>query len=110
MLNHQSLGLSSYQITDLREGQEVSFSKKITGQDVDNFSSLSGDNNPLHMDDAFAQSRGFLGRVVHGGLIISYLSKMIGVHLPGQNCLLERMTLNFLSPVYINDTIELSGV
>ncbi len=98
--------LARYQIHDLTEGQRLNYKKKIHGKDVDCFSELSGDISPLHMVEEFARERGFRGRVVHGALLISYLSKLIGVDCPGENCLLQSMDIRFVSPVYINDEIE----
>ena len=102
--------MASYRIEDFSEGQKFSFRKTITEADVDNFASLSGDISFLHTDDQFARRRGFKGRVVHGALLISYLSKLVGVYFPGKNCLLQSVSSKFLSPAYINDTVEISAV
>jgi acyl dehydratase len=71
---------------------------------------LSGDSNPLHRDDAFAHKRGFRSRVVYGLLLTSYVSKMVGKFLPGENCLLLGIDLKFVSPCYVGDTIEVAAV
>ena len=95
-----------YKIEDMREGLKFTFCKVIEKKDIDDFIILSGDISPMHVSDQFARSRGFAGRVVHGALLISYLSKVMGVHFPGENCLLQGLNLKFLSPTYINDTVE----
>lgn len=77
---------------------------------MDNFANSSGDVSPLYVDEQFACSRGFAGRIVHGALLISYLSELIGVYFPGENCLFQTLSAKFLSPAYINDTIEISAV
>jgi len=102
--------IADYDIEEMREGQGFSFTRRITAPDVDDFSRLSGDTNPLHADDEFARKRGFEGRVVHGGLLAGLISKLIGVHLPGENCLLLSLNLKFASPVYIGDTVKVSAI
>ena len=101
--------IATYKIADIREGQGFSFQRTISKEELDAFANLSGDINPLHMDDKFAQSRGFKNRVVHGALLIAYISKMVGVYFPGENCLIQTLSLNFLAPAYINDEIEING-
>lgn len=71
------MNISKFTITELGKGQKTSFKKKILLSAVDDFSSLSGDVSPLHMDKNFSQERGFQGRVVHGALLISYLSRIL---------------------------------
>jgi acyl dehydratase len=100
----------NYQLSDLLEGQEFSFTVTITQQDIDQFARLSGDISPLHLDAEFARDRGFSGAVVHGALLVSYVSRMVGVHLPGQNALLQSFNLKFLSPVYGGDTVCVRAV
>ena len=102
--------IAKYNIKDFSEGQKHSIVRTINQQAVDGFASFSGDVSPLHMDEQFACSRGFAGRVAHGALLISYLSELIGVHFPGENCLFQTLSAKFLSPAYINDTIEISAI
>ena len=61
------------------------------------------------MDEAFAATKGFGGRVVHGALLTGLFSRLIGVHLPGQNSLLHSMHINFLFPTYTQTPIRFSG-
>jgi len=102
--------VASYSIEELKEGQEYSLEINISESKVDAFSELSGDISPLHINDEFAKERGFNKRVVHGMLISIYISKLIGVHFPGENSLLQILNLKFLSPAYINDTIKITAV
>ena len=76
---------------------------------VEQFSNLSGDLNPLHMDNQFAESSSFKKRIVHGMLLASFFSQLIGMKLPGKNALYFSQTLNFRSPCYIDDEIEVVG-
>ena len=102
--------IAAYRIEDIKEGQRFSFAKTIESAEVESFDALSGDVSPIHMDEGFARARGFRTCVVHGALLAGYLSKMIGVDLPGENCLLQRLDLKFLSPAYIGDMVEVSAV
>ena len=90
-------------------GQQESFIIKITESMVEKFSNLSGDLNPLHMDNQFAESSSFKKRIVHGMLLASFFSQLIGMKLPGKNSLYFSQTLNFRSPCYIDDEIEVVG-
>jgi|TARA_B110001454_G_scaffold9539_1_gene8981 acyl dehydratase len=90
-------------------GQQESFIIKITESMVEKFSNLSGDLNPLHMDNQFAESSSFKKRIVHGMLLASFFSQLIGMKLPGKNALYFSQTLNFRSPCYIDDEIEVVG-
>ena len=94
---------------DISIGQQESFMIKITESMVEKFSKLSGDLNPLHMDNEFAESSSFKKRIVHGMLLSSFFSQLIGMKLPGKNALYFSQTLNFRSPCYIGDEIEVVG-
>ena len=94
---------------DIFIGQQDSFIIKITESMVEKFSNLSGDLNPLHMDNEFAESTSFNKRIVHGMLLASFFSQLIGMKLPGKNALYFSQTLNFRSPCYIDDEIEIVG-
>ena len=102
--------VATYTIRDFSEGQEFSFIKTISEKDVNDFACLSGDLSPLHINSEFACSRGFGARVVHGALLISYLSRLVGVYFPGENGLLQTINIKFLSPAYIDDTVEIASV
>ena len=68
-------------------GQKKEFQVRITESLVNDFAKLSGDYNPLHMDDEYSKSTKFHGRVVHGMLLASFLSRMGGMYLPGKHAL-----------------------
>jgi len=102
-----STGIAENTIDDFSIGQTFTFSVTLDKSDVESFAQLSGDINPLHMDDGFARQRGFKGRVVHGLLLSSYLSRLIGVYFPGKSALLHSVNINFLSPAYINDAVNI---
>ena len=94
---------------DILIGQKENFSTKITESMIDEFSRLSGDFNPLHTNNEFAASSMFEKRIVHGMLLASFFSQLIGMKLPGKNSLYFSQTLNFRSPCYINDEIQIQG-
>lgn len=90
----------------IKVGHEAEITRKISARDVQAFADLTGDDNPLHMDDSFSAKTPFKKRVVHGMLSASYISTLIGTKLPGPGGLWVSQTLNFLMPVRIGDTIR----
>ena len=101
--------LNECSFEDIFIGQKESFVIKITESMVQTFSDFSGDSNPLHMDTKFAESSSFKKRIVHGMLLSTFFSQLIGMHLPGKHALYFSQTLNFRSPCYIDDEIEIIG-
>jgi acyl dehydratase len=92
-------------IDDFAPGQRASFTKTFTDDDVQRFVAITGDVNPLHVDDAFAASTRFGGRVLHGMLTASLFSTMVGMFIPGTGAIYRSQTLNFLRPVYVGETV-----
>ena len=92
-------------IEDFEIGQRASFTKTFTDEDVRRFVEITGDVNPLHVDDAFAAKSKFGRRVVHGMLSASIFSTMVGMLLPGTGAIYRSQTLRFLLPVYVGDTV-----
>lgn len=101
--------MNRYKFTDLHVGMECSFSETITQSMLDSFILLSGDYNPLHADANYAKKKGFKDRVVHGFLSSALYSRLVGVHLPGQYCLLHSAKINHKAPVYVNNDLLVSG-
>ena len=101
--------LSKFTIDQVYEGQTFSFDETLSELMLNDFARLTADVSPLHMDDKFAKQRGFKSRVVHGALLCGLVSRMIGVYLPGENCLLHRMDMRFPLPTYANDLIRTIG-
>lgn len=77
---------------------------------IERFATLTGDRNPMHFDDNFARARGLPGRVAHGMAYASFLSTLVGMHLPGPGALWASQTMRFLRPVRPGDRVLLSGV
>ena len=82
------------------------FSKVLTEPDVEAFARLCGDYNPLHMDSGYARQTHLGRRVVHGMLVASYVSTLIGMQLPGAGSLWMQQSFRWRAPVYIGDTLE----
>jgi 3-hydroxybutyryl-CoA dehydratase len=90
---------------DLHIGMTAVFSKTITDADILLFSAVSGDTNPAHLDEEFARTTAFEGRVAHGMLTASLFSTLVGTKLPGPGCMYMGQTLKFLAPVRAGDTV-----
>ncbi len=101
--------MNHYTIQQLQLGQTESFSYVVSEESMQLFVKLTGDTSPIHMDDAYARRRGKPGRVVYGMLGASLFSTLAGVYLPGENCLLHSVEAKFVKPVYIGDTLTVSG-
>ena len=92
-------------IDDIKVGMTVSYSQTITDADIKSFAGLSGDNNPVHMSDDFANGSRFGKRIAHGLMSASFFSALFGTRLPGPGCVYVSQSLNFKRPVYIGDTV-----
>jgi 3-hydroxybutyryl-CoA dehydratase len=86
-------------------GLNDSLTKTISEDDISTFAQVSGDFNPIHLDEDFASKSIFKKKIAHGMLTSSLISSVLGTKLPGANTLYLSQTLKFLAPVYINDTI-----
>jgi 3-oxoacyl-[acyl-carrier protein] reductase len=90
-------------------GDTAELEHRIRREDVQGFCDLTGDDNPLHMDDDFAQASGFGKRVVHGMLTASFISTIIGTKLPGPGALWYEQSIRFLRPVRLGETIRVQA-
>ena len=95
---------------EINIGQVEKFKHLVTKEEVELFAKLTGDFNPVHMDQEYASKTNFGKRVVHGMLTSSFISTMIGMRIPGKGSLWLSQTLNFLNPTFIGDTIEVIAV
>lgn len=102
-MNAKQLTFESIQIGDTARTVRV-----FTADDVASFAHISGDYNPLHMNDSYASQTRFAGRIVHGALLGSLFSYLIGMELPGEKCLYLDQTLSFKKPVYLDEEVEAS--
>ena len=97
--------MTSYTMDELKIGQSASYTKTITESDVKLFAELSGDSNPVHLDDDFAKNTIFKGRIAHGMLCGSLISTVLGMYLPGPGSIYLKQELKFMAPVYFGDTL-----
>ena len=95
-----------YCIEDLEEGMSATYGKTITEADVVLFAGISGDDNPIHIDEEYARDTIFKGRVVHGMFLAGLISCVVGTRLPGPGAIYMGQTLKFLAPVRIGDTVR----
>ena len=102
--------MNHYRLADLTPGVTESFTVTITEEMMAQFYAITGDNSPIHMDADYAAGRGYPGRVVYGMLGASFLSTLAGVYLPGEHCLLHGVNLKFAKPIFIGDTLTITGV
>ncbi len=94
-----------YYIEDLEPGMSATFGKTITDADILMFAGVSGDTNPVHLNEEFAGGTPFGGRIAHGMLTASLISTAIGTKLPGPGCIYVSQTMRFLAPVRAGDTV-----
>lgn len=95
----------TYYFEDLELGMEASFSKIVSEKDIHAYADVSGDFNPVHMDETYAQATIFKTRIAHGLLTASYISAVFGMELPGPGAIYVSQTLNFKAPVCIGDHV-----
>ncbi len=90
---------------DLAVGQTAVIARTITDADIVLFAGISGDTNPVHINEEFAAGTMFSGRIAHGMLTASFISTVIGTRLPGPGCIYLSQSLRFKAPVRVGDTI-----
>jgi acyl dehydratase len=89
----------------IKIGDTASSTKSFSNEDVLSFAEISGDKNPIHLDEQYAATTRFGKRLVHGILTSGMISALLGMQLPGPGSIYLTQTLNFRAPVYIGDTI-----
>jgi 3-hydroxybutyryl-CoA dehydratase len=84
-------------------GEEATFTKIISDEDITTFAKISGDENPVHVNDAYAKGTMFGGRIAHGILVTGLISAVLGTVLPGPGAIYMSQQLRFLAPVRPGD-------
>ena len=97
--------MAGFWLEDLGVGQSAERAHVVTEADITAFAEVSGDANPLHMDEAFAAATQFKGRIAHGMLSATYLSAVLGETLPGHGAVYLSQNLRFRRPVRIGDEV-----
>ncbi len=88
-------------------GQTCTYTQLIDDKLVHGFADLTGDRNPIHLDDAFAKKTKFGQRIAHGGILFGIISKVLGMDMPGVGTVYLTQLVNFRAPVFIGDTVTL---
>lgn len=101
--------MNHYTLADITVGMTEGFSFDVTEEKMRLFYDLTGDDSPIHMDEAYAAGRGYPGRVMYGMLGASLFSTLAGVYLPGEHCLLHSVECKFAKPVFIGDELTVTG-
>ncbi len=101
----QSLVFNKIPLEEIEIGMEVSYSQTITDADVKSFAGISGDRNPVHMDEEYAENSRYKKRIAHGIMSASYFSALFGTKIPGEGCVYVAQSLQFKRPVYLGDTV-----
>lgn len=93
-------------IEELKVGLQAVFTKIISEKDIQLFSEISGDDNPVHLDEKFAKQSLFKKRIAHGFLSASLISTVIAKKLPGPGSIYLKQSMKFLAPVFIGDEVS----
>ena len=92
-------------VDELSEGMTAIFTKTVTEADIVLYAGISGDTNPVHLDEEFAKPTLFKGRIAHGMLTAGFISAVLGTKLPGPGSIYLSQSLKFKAPVRIGDTV-----
>lgn len=102
----KTLVFNKVPLEEIEVGMSISYSQTVTDADIKSFAGISGDRNPVHLDEDYAHKSQFKRRIAHGMMTASYFSALFGTKIPGEGCVYTYQSLNFKRPVYINDTVE----
>jgi 3-hydroxybutyryl-CoA dehydratase len=95
-----------YAIDALKPGMSATYERTVTIADIEAFAAVSGDHNPVHLDEAYAKTTMFKGRIAHGMLGASFISTAIASKLPGPGSIYLAQSLSFKAPVRPGDKVE----
>ncbi len=105
MSEHPAAELRGKYADEIAIGMSAVFSKTVTEADLVLYAGISGDTNPVHLDEDYARPTLFKGRIAHGMLTAGFISAVLGTKLPGPGCIYLGQTLKFKAPVRIGDTV-----
>jgi len=94
-----------YYLEDLSVGMSSTTTALITAEMIDTFADITGDHNPIHVDEEYAKTTQFGGRIAHGALSASFISAILGNQLPGPGAVFVELNLRFRKPAMIGDEI-----
>lgn len=95
----------SFYFEDLSEGQSAEFTQVASDEAVQAFADLSGDHNPIHLDEAYARTTQFGGRIAHGMLSGAYISAALASKLPGPGAVYLSQSIRFRRPVRVGESV-----
>ena len=101
--------LSEYSFDEIKTGFKKNFEVIITEPMLTDFAKLSGDYNPLHMNEEYASSTSFKKQVCSGMFLATFFSRLVGMYLPGKHALYFSQSLNFVNPCFVGDKITIEG-
>jgi len=90
---------------DIKIGDFAEYGKTFTEADVLLFSAVSGDNNPVHLNQEYAEQSAFKTRIIHGMLTASLISTVVGTRLPGEGTIYLSQSTRFKAPVKLGETV-----
>src|SRR5262245_8588495 len=93
-------------VDEVEVGATALFTKTVTDADIVLFAGVTGDTNPVHLDEEFAKPTMFKGRIAHGMLTAGFISAVLGTKLPGPGSIYLSQSLKFKAPVRIGDTVR----
>jgi len=100
---------AEYKFNEIILGAKTKFTIEINELIINEFARISGDYNPLHVDEQYAAKTQFGKRVCHGMLLASFFSRLVGMYMPGKNALYFTQTLNFQTPCFVGDKVTIEG-
>ncbi|MDX5361005.1 MAG: MaoC family dehydratase [Alphaproteobacteria bacterium] len=92
-------------IEDMEVGQSADYVRTVTAEDIEAFARVSGDTNPVHLDEEYARATPFGGRIAHGMLSGAFISTILGTKMPGPGTIYLGQTLKFRAPIRIGDEV-----
>jgi 3-hydroxybutyryl-CoA dehydratase len=95
----------TYYLDELKPGLSETFGKTVTERDIQAFGEATGDKNPVHFDQTYAETTVFKGRIAHGVLSVGIVSALLGMKLPGPGTIFVGMSMKFVAPVHIGETV-----
>ena len=101
--------LPEYSLNEIEIGFKKNFEITITESMLNDFAKLSGDYNPLHMNEEYASSTSFKKRVCSGMFLATFFSRLVGMYLPGKHALYFSQSLNFVNPCFVGEKITVEG-
>lgn len=101
---------ANLEYSEIKIGDEHSFERVITENDVRAFAELTGDFNPLHVDRGYGKGSKFGKNIVHGMLVSSLFSTLVGMYCPGRKCIYISQTLQFRKPIFVSEKLLIKGL